>query len=178
MLSNRWPFFDPFRKFVVGDSNKSARIFGCQAVSPLWSLLPTAALGGTIDAISEPTYANLKRAGYLGLIGAGTIKREDLANLATVEAISEAGQVLLGLAHRSDAIFKQTLSIDQKLSRAHTNLRDPRPSKFADRLSRIIATKLPNCRYSSPEITEKAEGFSRDIPRMLPRRKRRIFDCN
>ena len=116
-LSNRW-LFDPFRKFVVGTKVEKVAMFGGGATSALWCALHAAALEVSVEVISDPTFVNLKGAGYLGLIGVGLVNRSDLHNLVEVGSVYEPDSILVDVARRSYPIFAKSYPATRRISKA------------------------------------------------------------
>lgn len=96
------------------------RVIGGGARSELWCQMHADVLERTIQRVDDPQSANVRGAGFLGLVGLGRATFEDLGRSvaigATYEPDPDATAIYRPLAREFKAIYRRTKSINARLN--------------------------------------------------------------
>ncbi len=104
----------------VGQRLDPIRVIGGGAQSPLWRQIHADVLERTIELVDDPQAANVRGAGFLGLVGLGRATFADLGRSVKLGAVHRpdpaATAIYKPLAREFRAYYRRTKSINARLN--------------------------------------------------------------
>lgn len=118
-LNTRW-VFEPAERFC-GRRLDPVNLVGGGAQSNLWCQVHADVLDRTVRQVKDPVYANARGAAFMGAVGLGLIKFEDISNLiqyqATYTPDLQRRALYDTMYHEFLSIYKATHKIHERLNR-------------------------------------------------------------